>query len=420
MAETQSKFSISFVRPVYITGPAREAAAIAALLKPYYFLSLRVGQTPDVGRGDAYFVIALADLTAPDGMQALARDLKTPPGGLAHNIVFVLEPGTVSREQLLYAQEVGARFVCSGPLRNEDLRDYIKRVCVEFHQTGSLASLEHDVEAAIQANDRKGLLACLNKLRDLPETEDVLRLQVAASEVLPDLRRVESGLRRVLTLNPQNLWAANALGRLYLRSGRGPEGLEILEKLSHFHDLSSDRLATVGEAQIIAGRDDDAEATFRKGQRLTGDRDERFRVGLAKVKLARQDHEGALSLLNLRQLSQEMISFLNTRAIMSIRSGRMDEGVAYYECAIRGTAASQDLQAKLKFNLGIAFIRTGDLKKAQGYLNESVALGGRRFTRARRPLAKVETLLQRIGREKIQESQQQELLDDASEWETLY
>lgn len=419
MSEPTSKFNINFVRPVYLLGSDADVDQITKLLKPYYFLNPRTNKDLTVGRIEPHFIVVFADLSTPAAMQEVHKTFIATDGPLAHKIVYVLAPEALSREQLLFCQEIGARFVCAGETKNDDLRDHLRRICIEYHQTGSVDPIEEEIETAARAHDREGLHKLALRLRDMPETEDVLRLQINVHQHLTDLRRVEAALKRLLQINPQNLWAANALGKLYLRSGRGLEGLEILRKLSHFHELNSERLLMLGNAQAVVGDLEDAEASFNKGDQLVEGKDPRFKEGVAKVKLAQKDYDGALAVLSDKVFSQELISFLNMRAILSIRSDKFEEGVEYYDYAFKGAGGDNDVKAKLKFNIGLAYIRHGDLLKAQESFQESCDLGGQIFTRARAPLEKVSAAIRRTGRMKPSEAQKSGLLTE-TEWETLY
>jgi len=424
MEEASSKFNINFVRDLFLVGPSDRIEQLRKVLKPYYFLQPKVGEESyGVLSSDPHFVVIIADFTSPESMQKTARVCASSESPLAHRVVYVVAPNELSREQLLFAQEVGARFVCSGPGKNDELKDYLKRVCSEVHQLGSLSAYEHDLLEAIKVRDSAAVRRLADKLRALPvTTEEVLRLLCSASLFTNEAKRLEAYLKRLLTLNPQHLWAANTLGKLYLRTGKAAEGMDVLQKLSHFHELNSERLLTLGDAQVVAGKVEQAEATLHKSVALVGADDVRVQEGLAKVKLAQQDLKGALGYLGDKEFSQDMISFLNMRAIMSIRSQKYAEGIEYYDYAVRGAGSDNQLKAKLLFNMGLGFVRTGNLERATDCLTESCSLGGPKFQRAKGPLEKVAVVLKNREKNKaagIEETVKLDSGGEETEWETL-
>ncbi len=422
MEEATSKFNINLLREVFVLGEHHHASLIKKLLKGYYFLALRDGKDLGASRPETYFIVYACDFSNPTSMQAVAKTFQSVESPLAHRILFIVQPNELSREQLLFAQEVGARYVAAGPGKTDDFKNYIKRICVEAHQVGSLEAYEDEIEVAYRASNWPDLAAILERLKALPESEDGLRLMAITAMRINDLRRAEGYLRRLLAVNSQNLWAANTLGKLFLRSGKANLGIEILTKLSQFHELNSERLLTLGNAHVQTGDTRAAEANFKMGDQLTGGADRRFREGLAKVKLADKDYQGALGLLGEQAMSEDVISFLNMRAIMSIRSDRFDEGVEYYNYAFKGAGTDKELQAKIMFNMGLAYVRTVDLDRAKECFKESCLLGGTKFQRAKKPLEIVVTAIKNKDKPKksgANEAKQTVDLDDI-EWETLY
>jgi tetratricopeptide (TPR) repeat protein len=221
-------------------------------------------------------------------------------------------------------------------------------------------------------------------------------------------------------MNAQNLWAANTLGRFYLRSGKALEGIDLLSKLSFFHDLDSDRLATLGTALVEQGDYGRARDVFNKGAAIAGSGDQRFTEGLAKVKLGEHDYNGAIELLAGKPLSSEFVSFLNMRAVMAIKKGEFRDGVSYYQYALKGAGDAAITKAKVLFNLGLAYMRQGNFEEAKQSFLDSCRLGGREFQRANGPLERVTArLLASAAAPKT--NAQDELMhsEDEIEWESF-
>lgn len=420
MEEASSKFNINIVRDLYLFGEPHHVALVQKLVKGYYFLhpkDIKLLTAED--RQDTFFVVAAVDFSQPTKMQDVARIFSQITAPLACRLIYSVAPQELSREALLFAQEIGARYVAVGPGKNDEIKDYLKRICTEAHQVGSLAAFEEELTAAYRSGDKAGALRVIDKLKALPhESEDASRLLAVAYLHSNDLKRAEVYLKRLLAVNPQNLWAANNLGRLMLKSGRAAQGIEILEKMSQFHELNSERHLALGDAYVQAGLPAKAEAVYKKGEDLVGQHDQRFVEGHVKVKLVEGDLGGALSLLDGKSFSQDVISFLNMRAILSIRAGRFEEGFGYYSQAVKGAGEAKDTKAKVLFNMGLAYVRIDDLAKAQECFFESCQIGGPRFQRAKGPLEVVKNVLK--NKERGKGSAAKELVSEVEvEWESF-
>jgi tetratricopeptide (TPR) repeat protein len=175
------------------------------------------------------------------------------------------------------------------------------------------------------------------------------------------------------------------LGKLYIKSKRISEGIEILRRLSNFHEMNSERFLTIGNAYLVAGMGEEAEVLLEKGDDMTGHKDSRFNDGLAKAKIAQGDTKAALEVVGDRGFSDDVISYLNLRAIMCLKRNKLDEALAYYNQALSG-AHIKVIKAKLYFNMGLAYARSGLLPKAKTAFEESLRLGTPKFDRATGPL----------------------------------
>lgn len=403
------------VRELFVFGGAEQK--VRKWLEGFDFVDIKSPGTDLIPPSEMYFILACVDFTDARQVQSMVRLFSEHASAQSRKLVLALAPDELSQEILLLLQELGTNHVAYGLRRHDKLREHLERVCSERDQVGSLADYERQFEQSYSQLDMEGIREIIARLQKLPLTEDVLKLTAHASMFVGEQRAAETALKSILQLNPQNLWAANTLGKLYLRSGRAALGIETLRKLSSFHELNSDRFLTLGNAATLAGQPDIAEDALRKGHALSAGEDPRFQEGLAKLKLSHHDLKGALQILAGRRFSEDVISFLNMRAIMAIRSGQFHEGVRYYDHALAGCGSNKLIQARIKFNLGLAYARADELDKAYAALLESQNLGGPEFQRARGPLEIIAKLLKKgTGVTK----HEMKLLAESVEWETLY
>ena len=421
MEAIANKYSINTNRDLFIFGDEHYFSLLSAQTKGYYFLNIRAGQDYSGFRKEMHFVVAVVDFTNTARVQKIARKFAEFTSPVVHKLLYAAAPNVLSQEHLLFAREIGCRFVFSGATKNDDFKEYLKRTCLESSQTGSLAELEEEWVKAKSAGNKVLMLKVIDKIKNLPrESEESVRLLATAFIDLHDFKKAETYLRKLLTINPQNLWAANTLAKQYLRSGRAALGIEIMQKLSQFHDINSDRQLTLGRALLIAGDDKAAQAQFEKGAAATGGQDARFGDGLAMVKVVQGDVKGASSFLDSKNLSNEVMSFLNLKAIMASKQNRFADSLRYYDFALAGTGDNSEVQAKLKFNMGLSYVRMNELVKAQSFFQESLKLGGKKFQRAKSPLEIVSNIIAK--KSTLTDTTRREILGggDEEEWESVF
>jgi tetratricopeptide (TPR) repeat protein len=412
--QNSSKYHINLRRDTYMFGNHVEVERLAKVIKPLHFINpiLDVSSPPPLPT--IHFIISIIDYTDTQSMQIAARMLNVVDSPTAYKVAFSSGIQELSQEQLLFSNELDCRFVAYGIHRDRLIRDYLKRICIDTHQTGSLETYEVEIEEAYIANDKRSISKTIERLKKLPASgEDFIKLLATAYMYIDDSKMMEHHLKKLLSLNPQHLWAANALGKMYLNSGRASEGIEVLRKLSEYHDLNGERLLSLGDAFANAGEGDDAFDVYLKGDALGGGDDPRFKTGLVKAKLAQKDPEGALSLVGHVGFNHEVISFLNMRAVICARTQKIAEAMELYDWALKGVR-DRVIRAKVYFNKGLAALKGHDLKNARKFFAQSVSLGGLEFAKGQRPLEIVTRLSENPSRKSA------EAISENIEFEALY
>jgi len=420
MVDSPGQFNIKIKREVYLAGDDLFRSVVTRALNVLSFLNIREMDNLHRPREEMCFLIGDADFRDVKGLQSLAAEFNKAETPLIHKIIFATAPVTLEQQHLFFAVEVGARYTVHGNAKEEQLRAYLKRVALEAQDVGSITYSEQEFEKAARAADVPKLEGMIEKLSARRETEDVLGLLTRIHQKLNRYPKVETYLKKILALNPQNLWAANALGRHYLYHRKPAEGIEVLEKLSQFHLLNSERNLLLGDAYLNAGQANKAEENFKKGQQLIGDKkDPRFSEGMAKVSILNGDFDAASELLPKSDLSEQVLAFLNMRAIMAIRTKDYERGLKFYSFALNGCKSGDLLRAKLMFNRGIGHIRANQPSEALNCFSESAKLGGDKFSRARGPLEIAKKIVAgEPGHDAADVNKQQTYLQDL-DWESL-
>lgn len=392
-----SRFALHRKYDVFTVGPSEFHAGSKRSLGTLPFVAVRPsGSIPTTAVEHSFVLLSLdwRDLTRVANLAKEMRTIQTP---LIYVLVYCPAESPPTPEHLLLSVELGVKFVFFGPDRDMALRRYIKRIVVDDQDAVSLAGFEGEFSRCDRLKDIRGLAGLHDRLaKEAREREEALVLLARINRSLDRPKRTENFLRRILFLNPQNLWAANELGRHYLRQGRASEGIELLERLSHFHDLNAERALDLGDAYLNVGHAPGARVQFEKGKSLSGGQDPRFDIGLTKVDILEGHPLDPGRILQRQDLSFEVLAYLNMRAIMAIKSSSFDRGFAMYEQAIAGAGHDRVVSAKLYFNLALGHARAGLWELAAKYFVKSLELGGEDFARARQPLAFVRRQLKAV------------------------
>jgi hypothetical protein len=105
---------------------------------------------------------------------------------------------------------------------------------------------------------------------------------------------------------------------------------------------------------------------------------------------------------------------------MASKQNNFSESIRYYDFASAGAGTDSELQAKLKFNMALAYVRMNNLAKAQTFFQESMKLGGKKFQRAKGPLEVVSNIMAK--KSNLTDTSRREILgaNEVEEWETVF
>lgn len=403
MSETQhARFTMIGSQVVVAVGADAHTELLRRTLQSLTFVQMKATKSVlDVDLA-APFLVMVVDFNNGAAIQAMSQFLIELKGFTGTKLFFAATAGLLSNEELMLGVELDVKQTFFGPRRDEELRSYIKQRAAENADTGSMAYVESEVLKSIRRKDAAAIKLWHERLIEMPKaSEDVNRLLALVCEERRDFKRMVFHLKQTLSANPQNLWAANKLGQYYLRNRQIAEGIDILKRMSRFHELNAERMLILGDAYLNVGRALDAEKVLSKGHELTGCKDERFQEGLAKVDMMKGDASKALERLGRKYLSNAILSFLNTRAVMAVRNGNLAEGAKLYQQALAGCDPEQVLiMSRILFNQGLAYVRNEQLSLAETAFERSVELGGPAFDRAVNPLAITRQILAKQQRQK--------------------
>lgn len=342
-----------------------------------------------------HFVVVHCDFESTFDIQNVVLFFERIKSPLAYTIIYSSNDKPVTQSHLLLGIELGAKYIVSGARKEETLRNHIKGVVTDNGDEKIFSTLEEEIERCFFERDNKGFAEVHEQLRQLDKyNEKTLRLMVLFNKRVNRQKKVEFYLKKILQINPQSLWAANMLGKLYLRRGEASKGIELLEKISHFQDLNGERLKTLGNAYLNSGNCQQALKVFKKVENLNPN-DSELKEGVLKAEIINDNSKNrVLEALDDRKLSKDLISFLNTRAIMEIKIGNYDKGFELYKTALKGVE-DNICAAKISFNMGLGYIRLNEIAKAREYFDQSIQFGGDAFKRAEKPLIIAKKILKR-------------------------
>lgn len=181
--------------------------------------------------------------------------------------------------------------------------------------------------------------------------------------------------------------ARHLMARIYSKTKRHEKAIDLLEKTTIKQPFDINALMNLGIAYDESGQPDKAEAAFMKAQEKdpTNQDIKKKRSSLA-FKIGK--FEMAASILeSVHDMSQVARDF-NNIAVGLIAKKRFTDGIKSYKAALGIIQDSDDIYHLMEYNLGLAYRKDGDLKKAFNVLSK-VFQKNQDFTKSYAALVKV-------------------------------
>ncbi len=192
----------------------------------------------------------------------------------------------------------------------------------------------------------------------------------------------ETLLAQLLKASPNCMQAISELGKLYLSTKRFDEAGKLLQAAQAYSPKNIERLCMIGEAKLHESEVEEAKTCFEEALDLDPDALS-AKQGMTVVENTKSffDHTPESS-----NISYSFGSLMNSVGISLVRGGRIAEGIAQYEAALKFIHAKEVI-ARLSFNVGLAYLRWNKPDDARKWFEKSLAESEGKFQKAKNYLS---------------------------------
>ena len=209
----------------------------------------------------------------------------------------------------------------------------------------------------------------LQKLK--PNNATIFQLGGSVALVTGDDVEAERQLRRAVELDGTLTDSRIRLGKLFIKTGRGKEGIAFLETATSLEPNNADAWKALGDAHWALGESSEAEASFRRAVELKSNADSVSALSEVLIKAERLEEAEALLRNAIEHEAEHSTCRLNLARIL-MQTQRFSE-------AVEQVLVVQKLQPdnRIKFLLGgLVALVTGDNVEAERQLRRAVELEG--------------------------------------------
>jgi tetratricopeptide (TPR) repeat protein len=220
----------------------------------------------------------------------------------------------------------------------------IKKIIVEIHRLKSSQRFDECSKILIKLHGKDPMNGLI-----VAELADLLYRK-------KKYRDAQQIMKPIVAHQQSNVRIINLYARIMLKLGDFKTACDTFEKARILNPYNPDRLIEFGSALLQIGHFDDADRRFDDANKIIP-KMHAAQTGRGIVRLMRGELNEALDVLNKVTDQQELASLFNTAAILTIRLGQYEKGMALYDSALQLLGNVPAICSRLHWNKGIGFLR---------------------------------------------------------------
>lgn len=178
----------------------------------------------------------------------------------------------------------------------------------------------------------------------------------------------QSILEAVRVGKKETLQTTNFLGRCLLQLGDYSAALHAFHKAQAFSANNIERICHMAQANVMLGDLEEADDNIAQAEKLDA-KNQNVEVAKAARMAAKNGLSFAYEVISGLNDGGALIAFLNNHAVAKTRSGSYKQGIELYQSVLSLLPANELKHiARISYNLGLAFVRSNDLKNALNIL----------------------------------------------------
>jgi CheY-like chemotaxis protein/tetratricopeptide (TPR) repeat protein len=308
-------------------------------------------------------------------------------------VPIVVVSSLIKPEDTPFVREMGVAGVQPKPFNRQEFLTTVTSTIQEERMPTDMRAMERRIRRALalgQMDEAEKLRAKFMANAGIPQgRKDQIQAEFAYAN--SDYEAAKVLALAALKNTKESIFPLNLLGKVFMKLGDYEAALRCYEKARNLAPQNLERLCAIAEAELHQEQAGAASETVQEAAALDPDA---MAVKEATVKVATStgDVGKARKILESMSSIEGFLSFTNNRAVSLARTGKVVEGIKLYKQAIDSIPPARKRElAVMRYNLGLAYARAGEMEDAKAELTRSVDVGVARIS------AKAGSLLERIG-----------------------
>ena len=291
-----------------------------------------------------------------------------------HELPIIVLSSLIKPEDMPLIREIGIANVVAKPIEKSALMSALVWTVQQERMPTEQLTVERKIRSLLTAKKVSEAQEFIGRYLQMPNISEGKRKLVEAelAYATNNVALARDMSVQALKASGENISVLNILAKSFMQLGDFANALKCFERAQKLSPMNIERLCMIAEAQVEVGEGDKAKEAMDKAGHLDPDA---AQVQEASVKIAvfKGDVEIAKALMGELDNLSNVLSYMNNKAVASARCGKYEECIKLYEKTIDSVPDDRkDLRSIVRYNLGLAKVRGGDLEGSLKELDEAM------------------------------------------------
>ncbi len=298
-------------------------------------------------------------ISGPALIQRLRVDLEC-------NCPIIVASSLIKKEDFSLVREMGVSAIVKKPFESQELYESAIVAVQENRRPQQTAALMFKVRSLLKQEKFPEAEKAITEFAGNQLTLETAKIEILAEYcyAIGDFERAKDLAVKALKDNASNLNLINLLGKITLTLKDYRSALKLFEKADSLSPKNIERLFNMCDANLMTDNIEGAKKALETVKKIdkTNPALGEFEV---KVALEERDEEKASEKFQELDSSENIISFMNSRAITLVRNSRYADAISLYETTVKSVPPKWEIiKSAIQYNTALAYIRFNQLENA--------------------------------------------------------
>ena len=299
------------------------------------------------------------------------------------SVPIVILSSLVADDDKPLIQEMGVETIHHKPLQRDVFKKSLIYLVQQERLPANASVLERKIRQFLKSGKITEAVAIKDQFVNNSEIPEIHKKRINAEFCYHNGDYVEARNLAIEAIKsePNSIYLLNFIGKCLMQLADHKAAVMCFKKAQALSPKNIERLCDIAKASYEAGDTKACEEALAQGKALDRE-NEGLKETEAPIRIDLGPQSDAQGILAQMESIQELVSYMNNKAVALTKSGMIKEGIELYHKTIASMPDNKkDTKHLVMYNLGLALAKHGDLKGAKAQLEDILAESPKKIER---------------------------------------